>query len=542
MERSDEGRVPENVNHIIAADISCLHNARIPGQLRRNQVAVAATWLVDSFTAGHCLPVASYVLQATVAPVSQPSEGPSPEQRAAGGSGSMGCSSSATAAPQAGDQQGPDLACQDGGSGNLQAEPLREQSIQEGDCDGGSGREGQEEDVPMALGAARASGAHGGGGGEEEEVALASGPAAVPVSEAESDELDLNEHLTGPLAELRDIYDLALGDTWRAFTYKKAVRTLERVPFAIIDPDAVREVQGLGRSVQDKVLEILHTGRLQKLESLKSDPKVSTVQLFASVWGIGVATARSLYEAGHRTLEDLEAHAASLSSLARIGLQYHRDIAQRIAREEVAEVEATVRAAAQEVCPGAWVQVTGSYRRGKAHCGDVDMVLTHPDGSSHVGLLERILNLLYSQTFLKAGQKPGFRSTKAQEDKIDTYLGICHLPNRTCARRIDIKVYPHVLWPFALVHFTGNDILNRKVRYYANQLGFKLSDHGLFRRTPQGLLRGISCNTEEEIFDALGLPYYEPTDRNWSGPEIDQLIQSLPRGSFRPQSKKQRWS
>lgn len=506
------GQLQEEVNYVIAADTSCLRTAAILNQLTTGQVVASITWLVDSFTAGHRLPVTPYLLRERVTAPQQSAEPPPVEYQL-----DSGRACSPPAAVQAGHLQEATAVGREEGT----AGPLHEPKAVDGDRDtgGGHGSAG-EEGPPIEV---HRSGAQGGQRGQDEEASV----------------LDLNEHLTGPLAELRDIYELALGDTWRALTYKKAVATLQRVPFSIADQDAARAIPGLGRSVQDKICEILNTGRLQKLESLKSDPKVSTVQLFSSVWGIGVVTARSLYELGHRTLEDLATHAPNLSSLARIGLRYHHDIAQRISREEVAELEAFVRAATTEICPGALVQVTGSYRRGASSCGDIDILLTHPDGSSHVGLLGRVLDKLYAEAFLKAGQRPPYRSTKA--DAIDTYLGICHLPGKTYARRIDIKAYPHALWPFALVHFTGNDILNRKIRYYANQLGMKLSDHGLFRRTPQGLLRGVGCETEEEIFDALGVPYCEPPQRNWSGPEIDHLIRSLPRGSSGSKQKKQRW-
>lgn len=38
--------------------------------------------------------------------------------------------------------------------------------------------------------------------------------------------------------------------------------------------------------------------------------------------------------------------------------------------------------------------VCGSYRRGKPNCGDVDILITHPDGHSHENLFRPILNRL----------------------------------------------------------------------------------------------------------------------------------------------------
>ena len=36
----------------------------------------------------------------------------------------------------------------------------------------------------------------------------------------------------------------------------------------------------------------------------------------------------------------------------------------------------------------------GSYRRGKPTCGDVDILVTHPDGRSHKGIFSRLIQLL----------------------------------------------------------------------------------------------------------------------------------------------------
>lgn len=37
----------------------------------------------------------------------------------------------------------------------------------------------------------------------------------------------------------------------------------------------------------------------------------------------------------------------------------------------------------------------GSFRRGKPTCGDVDVLVTHPDGHSHQGVFNKLLNILH---------------------------------------------------------------------------------------------------------------------------------------------------
>ena len=51
--------------------------------------------------------------------------------------------------------------------------------------------------------------------------------------------------------------------------------------------------------------------------------------------------------------------------------------------------------AALSINPGLIVMACGSYRRGKATCGDVDVLITHPDGRSHDGVFRELIQKLH---------------------------------------------------------------------------------------------------------------------------------------------------
>ena len=98
------------------------------------------------------------------------------------------------------------------------------------------------------------------------------------------------------------------------------------------------------------------------------------------------------------------------------------------------------------------------------------------------------------------------------------------LPGKSLHRRLDIKVYSAVGVRVRASSTTGSDHFNRSMRYYAKQRGYSLSDHGLVRahRAGQGAtkteVRGttnlVHAETEYEIFEALGLEYKSPTQRD----------------------------
>eukprot|EP00268_Persea_americana_P033008 TRINITY_DN3267_c0_g1_i4.p1 TRINITY_DN3267_c0_g1~~TRINITY_DN3267_c0_g1_i4.p1 ORF type:complete len:266 (+),score=40.04 TRINITY_DN3267_c0_g1_i4:93-800(+) len=203
---------------------------------------------------------------------------------------------------------------------------------------------------------------------------------------------DLNRNITEIFGKLINIYR-ALGDDRRSFSYHKAIPVIEKLPFKIESVNQVKHLPAIGKSMQDHIQEIVTTGKLSKLEHFEKDEKVRTVTLFGEVWGIGPATALKLYEKGHRRLDDLK-NEDSLTSAQKLGLKFFDDIKKRVPRDEVKDMEVLLQKVGQDLLPGVIVVCGGSYRRGKATCGDLDIIITHPDGTR-----ELILVLIHTSDF-----------------------------------------------------------------------------------------------------------------------------------------------
>ncbi|KAL1550910.1 DNA-directed DNA polymerase [Salvia divinorum] len=330
---------------------------------------------------------------------------------------------------------------------------------------------------------------------------------------------DMNKNITGIFGKLIDIYR-ALGEDRRSFSYYKAIPVIEKLPFKIESADQVKNLPGIGKSLQDHIQEIVNTGRLSKLEHFEKDEKVRSISLFGEVWGIGPTTASKLYDKGHRTLDDLE-NEKSLTNAQRLGLKYFDDIKTRIPRHEVQEMESLLKKVGEEILPGADIVCGGSYRRGKASCGDMDIVITHPDGRSHIGFLAKYVKRLKDINFLREDLVFSIHSDEGTDSGVDTYFGLCTYPGRELRHRIDLKVYPRDIYAFGLIAWTGNDVLNRRLRILAESKGFRLDDTGLFPAThSSGEKRGskgsasLKFATEKQVFDFLGFPWLEPNQRN----------------------------
>ncbi|KAJ8587013.1 hypothetical protein M405DRAFT_853091 [Rhizopogon salebrosus TDB-379] len=133
----------------------------------------------------------------------------------------------------------------------------------------------------------------------------------------------------------------------------------------------------------------------------------------------------------------------------------------------------------------------GSFRRGKAICGNIDIPIIRPtsDGMTH------------------AGEYP--IDDLALPDDFSTlelcYRGLCKLPGPDAKRhRIDILCVP---WE----NRRSPPLLHGKMK--ANVLGYSLNQRGLYAgvvRDPRNRRVNVSA---EEIFKILGVPWQEPHER-----------------------------
>merc|ERR1719324_1993904 len=130
--------------------------------------------------------------------------------------------------------------------------------------------------------------------------------------------------------------------------------------------------------------------------------------------------------------------------------------------------------------------VCGSYRRGKAASGDIDVLITakaftsaFPFGGRY--LLPNFIKCLRASGYLVADLADG--ETK--------YMGICKLPTHSMHRRIDIRCLPFDQFHFGTLYFTGSRELNVRMRLQALDAGLVLSEYGLVSRDtgPDGAFR-----------------------------------------------------
>ncbi|CAF3310726.1 unnamed protein product [Rotaria socialis] len=328
-----------------------------------------------------------------------------------------------------------------------------------------------------------------------------------------------NQAVIDKLQEMANLYRNS-NDKWRAYGYQKAISTLKKCHKPATTYEEIRMLPGIGSRLAEKIVEIMETGSMIKLEEYQTDADIAVMDLFGQIWGIGPAQAKRWVDLGYRTLDDLRTK-ARLTHNQMIGLKYYSEFLERIPREEVSQIESVVREAAASLRTGLLIQTCGSYRRGKATCGDCDILITHRDGVSHEHLLFPLVDKLKATNFLvddlvytdKHDEEPGAHMR---------YFGVCKLPGEnTLSRRIDIIIVPYSEHACALLYFTGSMLFNRSMRQLADENNMYLSQHrlhvGVIRMGKNKVNEGrlVPTPTEESIFQYLKLPYRPPAERDY---------------------------
>lgn len=317
------------------------------------------------------------------------------------------------------------------------------------------------------------------------------------------------------LQQMLDYYTRT-SDQWRVLAYRRAINALRRQPKRIVTKAQARAIQGIGQRLADKIEEIVFTNRLRRLENANYSQEDLILQEFLGVYGAGISQASRWVAQGFKTLEDLRTK-ASLSKAQRIGVEHYQDFLQRIPRREVEQHGEIVRQAVHKVDSEMQVIIGGSYRRGAADSGDVDVLITKPDATAdqiRKMMMNVVVPRLFQQGFLQAGLAMTSRGDGSK------WNGASALPSSAIWRRIDLLFVPGAEIGAALIYFTGNDIFNRSIRLLASKKGMRLNQRGLYADVLRGeqrvKLNGgrlLEGRDERRIFELLGVPWRRPEHR-----------------------------
>ncbi|MCP2325292.1 DNA polymerase (family 10) [Hamadaea flava] len=327
-----------------------------------------------------------------------------------------------------------------------------------------------------------------------------------------------NDTVAALLEELADLLAVTGGaDSFKIRAYDKAARAVAAYheDISTLDAAGIGQIPNVGKSMTAKVVEYLETGAIGALEELRTRIPPGALQLM-EIPGLGPKKAVTLTkELDVATVEELAAaiEAGKLDGLPGFGAKTADNILHGIEllrRNEGRVLIDTATAVAEEIVsalsqvPGCVsISIAGSLRRFRDSIGDVDILAAAEDSAP---LMEAFKALPAASEVIGSGP------TKTS---IRTRRGL----------QVDLRVVPPAAWGAALQYFTGSKAHNIRVREIAVHAKLKLSEYGLFDAETGDLL---VSQTEEEVYERLGLPWIPPTLREDRGEIEAALRRELP--------------
>lgn len=308
------------------------------------------------------------------------------------------------------------------------------------------------------------------------------------------------------LEEIAVLLELKGENPFKARAYTNAARTLDNYEGEIaplVAENRLGDLPGLGDALQQKITELVKTGRLGYYEDLRASVPAGLLEMI-EIPGLGPKKIKVLHEklkitsiaeletaCKEQKLRDLAGFGAKTEEKILAGIAQARDYAKLFRYAEAWAQAEEIREALREHEDIIQLSVAGSLRRGREVIKDLDLVAS---SKNPAGVMDYFVSL------------PGIKKvTNHGTTKSSVLLetGIS----------VDLRVVSDREFPYALHHFTGSKEHNVAMRQRAIAQGRKLSEWGLFEIAPgkkdeEGRL--VPCRTEEDIFAALGLQYIPP--------------------------------
>jgi DNA polymerase (family 10) len=323
------------------------------------------------------------------------------------------------------------------------------------------------------------------------------------MADAKQDVLDM-------LRELAELTMLEEGDpqSFRVRAYESAAHGVEAstLELAKLSVKELQRVEGVGKSTAEKIRELLDTGKVAKLETLRAKHPASVVALLR-LPGLGPkAVQRLRAELGVNSVDELRTALSEhkLRALKGFGLKSEDKLAQSLARLD--QQGSSSRTPVSVALPLA--------NRIVARLLDVPGV-SH---ASYCGSLRRFCETVGDIDIVVVADKPAaVMDAVASLSMVERVLGRGDTKTSVVTRRgtqIDVRVVAAHQLGAARLYFTGSKGHNIKLRQRALTRGWTLNEYALSE------LEGgkvVASETEEAIYAALGLAFIPPVLREDAG-------------------------
>ena len=334
-----------------------------------------------------------------------------------------------------------------------------------------------------------------------------------------------NEDIADKIEETGQLYELR-GIDFKPRAYARAAEQIASFGQSVAElyrekgEKGLREIPGVGPGIAAHIVELLETGTFKEYEKLRKASPLD-IRGLTRVEHVGPKTALLLYkklgvkdvaglrkatESGKLTKAVGETLAAKISK----GLDFLKASGERKILGHVLPLAMRIEEDLRAVPGVSHAVVAGSVRRRQETIGDLDYIVVADDPEA---VMQRFMKFPRVEEPLEHGPT----------------MTVVRLKNGMHA---DVRIVDGDAYGAILQHFTGSKEHNIALRTIAAKRGLKLNEYGLWKGKKR-----LAARTEEEVYQALGLPYIEPEIRTNEG-ELEaaksgKLPKLIPYGSVR---------
>ncbi|MCL7972453.1 MAG: DNA polymerase/3'-5' exonuclease PolX [marine benthic group bacterium] len=354
-----------------------------------------------------------------------------------------------------------------------------------------------------------------------------------------------NLEIAAALKEMATLLEIKGGaNPFRIRAYRNAVRTIEEHPVPmrklLEEGEDLTELPAIGKDMASHIAELVNTGRLSELEAVAEEVPRSLVEV-TRIPNVGPKkTAKLWKDLGVETVADLAAVAAEgkIAGLEGFGKKSEEKILAAVERYQEREVRFRIDQADQLVRPLVehmeadkrvqTLEVAGSYRRRKETVGDIDLLVQSDEPEP---VMKRFTGWSQVAEVVGAGETRGSVVLKS-------------------GLEVDLRILPEESYGAALLYFTGSKEHGVALRKRALERGLSINEYavseladeesgeeGTTSTTGRELGKRIAGRTEEEMYEALGLPWIPPELRENRGEieaaEKNKLPKLIEQGDLR---------
>lgn len=319
--------------------------------------------------------------------------------------------------------------------------------------------------------------------------------------------LQNNAALATIFFKMADCYRyLGPDNRFRAIAYDKVGKVLinmkEDIATYATDVKTLDKIGGIGESIAEKIIEYLHSGKINTFEKLKKQVPYELLELM-DITGFGPATLKLLHDKLHINskedliealekdkLKDIKGFAEKKIENMKRALKLSKET-RRMPLKEAEKIGNEILQGIKNMPGVQKAELAGSLRRRKETIGDIDIVV-QAEAKHRKKIVSLFTSLPQVDKILARG------TTKAS------------VVLKKGNVQVDIRLVHDYEYGAAMLYFTGSKEHNIKLRTIARNRGLKINEYGIFDATTNNRLSGA---TEEEMYRFLNLKYIPPEQR-----------------------------